>query len=453
MKPSEHDKKLDELIGRAISRQRPKFDFDKWQKDHQKQIEDFKAGMEPLPESVRPPNIGTIIMKSKITKFAAAAVIVIAVLAGLPFFSGNGSGVVLAAVLERVEQVRAFMYKTNVRMTASMGENMPVMDLDMEMTTIISNDFGLKTETITVDGNTGEKSTCTVYVIPHEGIAVTLIPDKKKYMQMEFDDDLLAKMKQQNSDPRELIKRMMGSEYTELGRSVIDGVEVDGFQTTDPNVIGGMGENVTLTLWVDAESWLPVRSEMESRKGDQVQLHCVVSEFNWDIPVTADDFKPVIPDDFEPMATVMQMPKISEEGVIEGLKLFAELSGSYPKKLSIMDLVQEIAALANSQGLRDRVKKLKEEMTEAGELDKDEFMMKSMQITQPLQSLGLFYMTLAQNKKDPAYYGESVGPDDADAVLLRWKVSDDQYRVIYGDLTAQNVSTEQLAQLESPPSQ
>jgi outer membrane lipoprotein-sorting protein len=392
-------------------------------------------------------------MKSKITKFAAAAVIVIAVLAGLPFFSGNGSGVVLAAVLERVEQVRAFMYKTNVRMTASMGENMPVMDLDMEMTTIISNDFGLKTETITVDGNTGEKSTCTVYVIPHEGIAVTLIPDKKKYMQMEFDDDLLAKMKQQNSDPRELIKRMMGSEYTELGRSVIDGVEVDGFQTTDPNVIGGMGENVTLTLWVDAESWLPVRSEMESRKGDQVQLHCVVSEFNWDIPVTADDFKPVIPDDFEPMATVMQMPKISEEGVIEGLKLFAELSGSYPKKLSIMDLVQEIAALANSQGLRDRVKKLKEEMTEAGELDKDEFMMKSMQITQPLQSLGLFYMTLAQNKKDPAYYGESVGPDDADAVLLRWKVSDDQYRVIYGDLTAQNVSTEQLAQLESPPSQ
>ncbi|HUT29682.1 MAG TPA: hypothetical protein VMX13_07815 [Sedimentisphaerales bacterium] len=453
MKPSEHDKKLDELIGRAISRQRPKFDFDKWQKDHQKQIKDFKAETEPLPESVRPPNIGTIIMKSKITKFAAAAVIVIAVLAGLPFFSGNGSGVVLAAVLERVEQVRAFMYKTNVRMTASMGENMPVMDLDMEMTTIISNDFGLKTETITVDGNTGEKSTCTVYVIPHEGIAVTLIPDKKKYMQMEFDDDLLAKMKQQNNDPREMIKRMMGSEYTELGRSVVDGVEVDGFQTTDPNVMGGMGENVTLTLWVDAESWLPVRSEMESRKGDQMQVHCVVSEFNWDIPVTADDFKPVIPDDFEPMATGMQMPKISEEGLIEGLKFFAELSGSYPKKLSMMDLAQEIAALANSQGLRDRVKRLKEEMTEAGELDKDEFMMKWMQITQPLQSAGLFYMTLVQGKKDPAYYGESVGPDDAHEVLLRWKVSDDQYRVIYGDLTAEDLSAEQLAQLENPPSQ
>ncbi|MHC4623742.1 MAG: hypothetical protein ACYS4W_07550, partial [Planctomycetota bacterium] len=41
------------------------------------------------------PVIGEHIMKSKIAKFAAAAVIVIAVLAGLPFFSGNGSGVVL----------------------------------------------------------------------------------------------------------------------------------------------------------------------------------------------------------------------------------------------------------------------------------------------------------------------------------------------------------------------
>jgi hypothetical protein len=239
-------------------------------------------------------------------------------------------------------------------------------------------------------------------------------------------------------------------------------VEVDGFQTTDPNVIGGMGENVTLTLWVDAESWLPVRSEMESKKGDQMQVHCVVSEFNWDIPVTADDFKPAIPDDFEPMATGMQMPKISEEGLIEGLRLFAELSGNYPKKLSMMELAQEtMTFMTNRDVLEKLIEKLKEKIPEfreldedeLDELDEDEVMMKSMQITQPLQSPGFFYMMLVQDKKEPVYYGETVGPDDADAVLLRWKVSDDQYRVIYGDLTAQNVSAEQLAQLENPPSQ
>ena len=394
------------------------------------------------------------IIRSSITKLAAAAVIVIGVFAVINFLGGTGSSVTLAAVLERVEQVQAFMYKMNMRITVSMGENMPAIDQDMEMTMLISRDFGIKTETITVNGNTGEKSTHTAYVIPHEGIAVTLIPDKKKYMRIKFDDDWLAKMKQENNDPREIIKRMMGSEYTELGRSTIDGVEVDGFHTTDPAMLAGMGENIKYTLWVDAKSWLPVRSEIEFKKGDQMQVHVVVSEFNWDIPVTADDFKPVIPDDFEPMASGMQMPKISEEGLIEGLRLFAELSGSYPKKLSMLELAQETMAFMTN---RDVLEKIVEKIPEFRGLDEDELdkldghevMMKTMQVTKPLQSPGLFYMVLVQDKKEPAYYGETVTPADTDKVLLRWKISDNEYRVIFGDLRAETVTPEKLAELEA----
>jgi hypothetical protein len=58
-------------------------------------------------------------------------------------------------------------------------------------------------------------------------------------------------------------------------------------------------------------------------------------------------------------------------------------------------------------------------------------------------------MMLMQDKKEPAYYGQSVTPDDAEAVLMRWKISDDQYRVIFGDLSASDVSAEKLAQLEN----
>jgi hypothetical protein len=35
-----------------------------------------------------------------------------------------------------------------------------------------------------------------------------------------------------------------------------------------------------------------------------------------------------------------------------------------------------------------------------------------------------------------------------EAVLLRWKISDDQYRVIFGDLSTMDVTAEQLAELE-----
>ena len=407
------------------------------------------------PSQPAKPSLLELIMRSRTTKIAAAAVIVIAVLAGLPFFGGKTTGVALADVLAKVEQARAFMYKMKIEMTGSMGQNMPAMDQNMEMTTIISNNFGMKMETTTVDPNTGEKTGQTTYIIPDKKIAVTLMPDKKKYMRMEFDDYWLAKMKQQNYDPREIIKQMMGCEYTELGRSVVDGVQVDAFRTSDPTVIGGVGENVTLTLWVDAERWLPVRSEIEFKMGDQMQVHGVVSEYNWDVPVTADDFKVVIPDDFEPVADV-QMPKISEEGLIEGLRLFAELSGRYPKKLSVMDLAQEMMAFMTN---KDVLEKIKEKIldfrgldeNELDKLNKDDVMAKSMQITQPLHSPGFFYMMLTQEKKEPVYYGQTVGPDDHEAALMRWKISDDQYRVIFGDLSARTVTGEQLAELEKQP--
>ena len=50
--------------------------------------------------------------------------------------------------------------------------------------------------------------------------------------------------------------------------------------------------------------------------------------------------------------------------------------------------------------------------------------------------------------KDTAYYGGIVTPKDADKVLLRWKVSDNEYRAIFGDLHTETVTTEKLTELE-----
>ena len=45
-------------------------------------------------------------------------------------------------------------------------------------------------------------------------------------------------------------------------------------------------------------------------------------------------------------------------------------------------------------------------------------------------------------------YGEFVTPKDADLVLMRWKVSDNEYRVIFGDRHAETVTVEVLEELE-----
>jgi tetratricopeptide (TPR) repeat protein len=197
---------------------------------------------------------------------------------------------------------------------------------------------------------------------------------------------------------------------------------------------------------VDVEKWLPVRIEMDFKMNEQMQVKGVISDFQWDIPVDASDFEPVIPEDFTAFSTeAMKLPGMTEEDALEGLKFFAEIVGRYPKKLNLMNIMQEFSAIKDSENLTDAAMKLKEEMDR---MQTDE---RTKQLTETMlkvQSVGMFYMTLIQDKKEPAYYGESVTVQDADKVLLRWKISDDQYRVIFGDLSALDVSADELDELE-----
>jgi hypothetical protein len=345
------------------------------------------------------------------------------------------------------------MYKMDMTTTGNMISGMLAQQ---EVTVTASNEYGTKWEVDMIDPNTGEKMNQQVYVLPGEKTVVSLMPKTKQFMRMELDDDWLARMKKQNNDPREIIRKIMSCEYTELGKSVIDGVEVEGFQTTDPAYFGGAVEEGTFTLWVDAENWLPVRSEENFKIGEQTSVHGVTYDYQWDIPVNASEFQPVIPEDFTAFATDgIKMPGMSEQAAIEGLRLFAEMAGRYPEKITLVELGQEILALSqdmeNMKYLTDKLKKLQEELSQT-QMTEEEIrnavMKKSFEIMRPIQSPGWFYVMLVKDKKEPVYYGESVGPDDAKAVLMRWKVSESQYRVIFGDLSTLDVSTEELAELE-----
>jgi len=59
------------------------------------------------------------------------------------------------------------------------------------------------------------------------------------------------------------------------------------------------------------------------------------------------------------------------------------------------------------------------------------------------------YEYLAQRVKDVVYYGDSVDPQDSNAVLIQWKLSDGEYRVVFGDLREEIVSAEELIRLQA----
>jgi outer membrane lipoprotein-sorting protein len=394
------------------------------------------------PSQPAKPSLLELIMRSRTTKIAAAAVIVIAVLAGLPFLPKDTASVTLAGVLERVEQAKAFMYRMKMHVTGSMVQGMSDVNQDMESTIIISNDFGMKMEIDMTDPNSGEKMIQQIYVVPDSKLIVMVMHEQKRFTRMEFTDDLLAGVKKQNNDPREMIKQMMDAKYTELGKSEINGIEVEGFETTDPSIYGGTMGDVKTILWVDAATWLPVLVEMDMTINEKMRITGTIYDYQWNVPVDKSIFEPVIPADYEAFPTEgMKMPEMTEEAAIEGLKIFADLCGHYPKQANMMDVMQEISAVMVKQVSKEK----------PGDMTETERVTKMMGTMRPVQSFALLYMTLVQDKKEPVYHGESVGPEDVGAVLMRWKTAENEYRVIFGDLSAGTVTGEQLAELEKQP--
>jgi hypothetical protein len=218
---------------------------------------------------------------------------------------------------------------------------------------------------------------------------------------------------------------------------VIDGINVKGFQTTDPaHSMSKHYGKADVKVWVDAETRLPVRSEafLAGEVDGGVREHRVLDNFQWNVPVDAAKFEPNIPDDYTTHGDIT-IPAFTEETAIKGFTVFADLAGEYPDTLGDKGgktFMKELEALLGP--MRDR--------------KPNEKYMKVTDITMPIAGLVNFYKTLVEGKKDAAYYGEFVTPKDADLVLMRWKVSDNKYRVIFGDRRAKTVTLDALMKLE-----
>jgi len=107
MNTDRDNKNLDKFISKAIGRDKPQFDFDKWQINHRKEIETFKSQTtEQKKHPVRIFKMGRTIMKSPITKIATAAVVIIAVM----FVLQNGS-VDIASPAFGIDDVTSAMQK------------------------------------------------------------------------------------------------------------------------------------------------------------------------------------------------------------------------------------------------------------------------------------------------------------------------------------------------------
>jgi outer membrane lipoprotein-sorting protein len=387
--------------------------------------------------------VGRMIMKSSVAKVAVAAVVVLAVAGGIFLWTGTKSGVALADVLAKVEQIQAYMYRLDTHSKVVMQGMAPIA-VDMKMTWLIADGYGMKVDTSSTDPTTGQVMEQQMYVLPEQKMMLSITPATKKYERMKLDDSMFMAKQKESNDPRLRIRQMLASQYQDLGKTVLDGIEVQGFQTTDPALTGSL-DDADFKLWVDVKTGLPVRMEMKI-KGEQAEVQSTLHDFQWDVPVSAAQFNPVLPADYTPgLSDGTKAVSMTEEGAIGGLQFCVEFTGKYPQSLNLMELMETIKSFQDSQ--TPAAKKFMQESAQAKSVE--EITAKTMEIVTPLHSLGMFYMSLLQQKKDPAYYGKVVKPGDVAQVLLRWKTAENEYRVIFGDLHAITVDADTLTKLEA----
>ena len=59
------------------------------------------------------------------------------------------------------------------------------------------------------------------------------------------------------------------------------------------------------------------------------------------------------------------------------------------------------------------------------------------------------YEYLVEKGRDVSYFGDSVERGDSNSILMQWKINDNQYGVMFGDLSTKTVDAEQLIKLQA----
>jgi len=261
------------------------------------------------------PNIWRIIMKSRISKLAAAAVIVIAIIVGINQFGGSidGASVAWGEVIRKVEMISALMAEGTVEITFP-GNKKLITKEDI----YVAGDYGTR-QNIYMNG----ELLIIKYRLPNKKVAYQIHLKEKRYVRFDLSDEQ-ASMGRDPDDPRQWLKKILSGDYVELGHGNINGIDVEGIEARNPEITG---ESMAMRLWVDVETNLPVRIEIEGEdfEAGKMKPHkIIIDDFQWDVELDPVLFEPNIPDDYTEIQPQTQTQPQKEPEVKEPAKILSD---------------------------------------------------------------------------------------------------------------------------------
>jgi hypothetical protein len=291
-------KNLERLIQRACEN-RKKEDRTSPQLDR-KIIETASRHLPPAAQPQK--SLGRTIMKSPITKVAAAAVILV----GIVFFVTQPTSVAIAEVAEKVKQFDRLIQRERRIMTI-VGQEKPAMVTEVKKYVLTNQ--GCVEEQYDQQGNL----LTTVYLLKDKQQVISVLHPPKQYFVMDLKGTVLELPG--SVDAQGLVGWIVLEQNpVKLGQTEINGRKAEGFEAVNPKAIvelsrlsNGMlpvGDN-RWRLWIDVDSKLPVKIQAEYVMGKgpltnntEVSVKTETTGIEWGAQFDKSIFEPVIPADY-----------------------------------------------------------------------------------------------------------------------------------------------------------
>jgi len=295
------EKWLDEKLTRASDFGAVRFDSKAWKKKYA--LNESSESSISCRYMGKYRSIWRTIMESKVTKFSAAAVIILALTLVLfgPFWTpGNGS-VVLADVQQNVNGIETMIIRGTKTFTR-LDETNSVFEFnglkcEFDLVKYFSKQYGLVEE-----GYIEDKLFYRFTFNRPKRQTLLILPLYKKYGTFTSTDKQMQLL--ENGTPKGIINLLMMGDYRKLGRDNINGVEVEVFEFQDTESFKGIVpkaifdvQSIKGRVWIGIKEQLPVRVEGDLGIGksfmtvfNDLNLHEVNTFHNYNVELQEDIF-------------------------------------------------------------------------------------------------------------------------------------------------------------------
>jgi hypothetical protein len=284
--------------------------------DHARILADAEAALdksrEPWSAEIQP-TIWRKIMKSPITKLSSAAAVIIAVAVGAAYFgtSIDGTSVLLAEVIQNVEQVNSAKWQEKRIFTCDGNEISFLCDgneisfLNSDAIRYFSSKYGSREDMYNKEGLLLHQA----YWLIQENVRIRVVPPMEQYERTELTETERGIWGQPGF--RAIVDMLKAEKPTELGRKKVNGRETEGFEIAGSKIVGILPIQVdsgVARIWVDVETSLPIQYEAELLTSDKlvtsmtggkpVQIAVTGYAPQWNKEIEPGIFEPNIPRDY-----------------------------------------------------------------------------------------------------------------------------------------------------------